>query len=72
MTDQATTNPATTASGRTSTEASPIPTQEGEDYTCSNCGCEFRIRHTGDPTKALSTPQPFTCWCGTEMQREHA
>ena len=43
--------------------------QEGDDFVCPNCGCEIRLRHHGDPAK-MPTMQPFTCCCGTRMQKE--
>jgi predicted RNA-binding Zn-ribbon protein involved in translation (DUF1610 family) len=62
-------DPATTVPGRSSIGSSEIPIQEGEDYTCPNCGCEIRVRHAGDPSRAEAR-DPFTCWCGTPMQQE--
>ena len=44
--------------------------QEGEDYVCPNCRCEIRIRHQGDPAR-VEQVQPFTCYCGTVMEKEH-
>jgi hypothetical protein len=43
--------------------------QEGDDYVCSNCGCEIRVRHVGDPAK-MQNMRPFTCCCGTQMAKE--
>ncbi len=44
--------------------------QEGEDYVCSNCGCEVRVRHAGDQSKMTSGSGTFTCCCGEEMRVE--
>ena len=49
-----------------------IPTesmQEGDDFFCSNCGCEIRLRHHGDPAK-MENMGPFICPCGTPMTKE--
>ena len=43
--------------------------QEGDDFVCSNCGCEIRLRHHGDDAR-MQTMQPFTCCCGTPMEPE--
>lgn len=43
--------------------------QEGDDFVCSNCGCEIRLRHSGDPAK-MQQMRPFTCCCGTQMDKE--
>ncbi len=43
--------------------------QEGDDWTCPNCGCEVRVRHGGAPERMQRT-QPVTCCCGTPMQKE--
>ncbi len=45
--------------------------QDGDDFVCSNCGCEIMLKHQGDPAK-MQSMQPFTCCCGTKMEPEHA
>jgi len=42
---------------------------EGDDYVCSNCACEIRVRHVGDPAK-MRQMTAFTCCCGTQMEKE--
>jgi hypothetical protein len=49
---------------------SQLEMQDGEDFVCSNCGCEIMLKHHGDPSR-MQTMQPFTCCCGTQMQPEH-
>jgi hypothetical protein len=49
--------------------SSPMQMQEGDDFTCPNCGCEIRLRHHGDPQR-MQQMRPFTCCCGTPMQKE--
>ena len=44
--------------------------RDGEDFVCSNCGCEIMLKHHGDPAK-MPNMRPFTCCCGTSMQPEH-
>ncbi|MFL5641894.1 MAG: hypothetical protein ACJ776_05310 [Chloroflexota bacterium] len=43
--------------------------QEGDDFVCPNCSCEIRLRHHGDPAK-MQQMRPFTCCCGTPMEKE--
>jgi hypothetical protein len=44
--------------------------RDGEDFVCSNCGCEIMLKHHGDPAR-MQQVVPFTCCCGTPMQPEH-
>jgi hypothetical protein len=44
--------------------------RDGEDFICSNCGCEIMLKHHGDPAR-MPNMRPFTCCCGTEMRPEH-
>ena len=44
---------------------------DGEDFVCSNCGCEIMLKHHGDPAK-MQRMTTFTCCCGTPMHPEHA
>ena len=46
-----------------------IQMQDGDDFVCPNCGCEIRLRHHGDPAR-MSRMVPFTCCCGTQMEKE--
>jgi hypothetical protein len=46
-----------------------IEMREGDDFVCPNCGCEIRLRHHGDAEK-MGSMRPFTCCCGTAMERE--
>ncbi len=55
--------------GQQSGQMSGMQMQEGDDFVCSTCGCEIRLRHHGDPAR-MQTMQPFTCCCGTQMQPE--
>jgi hypothetical protein len=43
--------------------------REGDDFVCSNCGCEIRLVHHGDPDK-MRQMGPFVCCCGTAMDKE--
>ena len=43
--------------------------KDGDDFVCSNCGCEIRLIHHGDPAK-MQRMGPFTCCCGTPMDKE--
>jgi hypothetical protein len=43
--------------------------QDGDDFVCPNCGCEIRLIHHGDPAK-MPNMRPFTCCCGTQMEKE--
>ena len=56
-------------SERSETKAGGMRMQEGDDFVCSNCGCEIRLRHHGDPAK-MQSMRPFTCCCGTPMDPE--
>ncbi|MFN8622378.1 MAG: hypothetical protein U0869_16720 [Chloroflexota bacterium] len=58
-----------TGDQRSSQTGQQLSMQEGDDFTCSNCGCEIRLRHHGDPAR-MQRMQPFTCCCGTPMQPE--
>ena len=49
--------------------ANRMQMQEGDDWVCSNCGCEIRLRHHGDPAK-MQQMTDFTCCCGTKMHKE--
>jgi hypothetical protein len=55
---------------RAETMAGGMQMREGDDFVCSNCGCEIRLRHHGDPAK-MQPMRPFTCCCGTAMDPEH-
>ena len=52
------------------TGSAALDMQDGDDFVCSNCGCEIMLKHHGDPAKMPST-RPFTCCCGTPMEPEH-
>jgi hypothetical protein len=56
--------------GGTTGQMGGLQMQEGDDFVCSNCGCEIRLRHHGDPAK-MPSMQPFTCCCGTRMDPEN-
>jgi hypothetical protein len=56
--------------GQTSAQMGGMQMQEGDDFVCSNCGCEIRLRHHGDPAR-MQSMQPFTCCCGTRMDPEN-
>ena len=53
----------------TTSEPGTMDMQEGDDFVCSNCGCEIRLVHHGDPSK-MPKKQAFVCCCGTRMEKE--
>lgn len=50
-------------------QTSATEMQDGDDFVCPNCRCEIRLRHHGDRSK-MQEMRPFTCCCGTEMEKE--
>jgi hypothetical protein len=55
---------------RQDTMSDEMQMQDGDDFVCPTCACEIRLVHHGDPAR-MPRMQPFTCCCGTPMQKEH-
>jgi hypothetical protein len=43
--------------------------QEGDRFSCPNCGCRIVLEHHGDPEK-MQPMQAFICCCGKTMRQE--
>jgi hypothetical protein len=44
--------------------------EDGDDFVCTNCSCEIRLIHHGDPAR-MQKMDMFVCCCGTRMEKEH-
>ena len=51
--------------------ATAVRMQEGDTFSCPNCGCEILLTRHGDPAR-MPNMDVFTCCCGTRMENRGA